>query len=121
MQYVPSSAIMKIVFDNPKHEALVNDFEALSRRFNSKSDDNATEILITLNVLEAADTLADIPPKYHPHPLKAEYKGGFAVDVTKKERVIFKPIPNGDPNYRIDNPKSITSISIVEIFIDYHK
>lgn len=117
---VLSCASMKIVFDNPKHEALVNDWEALARRFNTKSEDNATEILATLDVLRAADSLADVPRGYRPHPLKGEYKGGFAVDVTRKERIIFKPVPNGDPNFRIDNPKSIKSISIVEIFVDYH-
>lgn len=111
---------MKIVFDNPKHEALVNDFEALSRRFNTKSEDNATEILATIDVLKVADCLADVPRAYRPHPLKREYKGGFAVDVTRTHRVIFKPDHDGDPEFRIDNFKSIKSISIVEIFTDYH-
>ena len=111
---------MRIAFDNPRHEALVNDVDALARRFNRKGVDNATEILATLEVLRAADSLADVPRGYRPHPLKVEYKGAFAVDVTRKERIIFKPAPNGDPNYRIDNPKSIKSISIIEIFTDYH-
>ena len=111
---------MRISFDNPKHEALVTNFDALVRRYNRKGADNATEILATLEVLRGADSMADIPRGYRPHPLKVEYKGWFAVHVTKKERMIFKPAPNGDPNYRIDNPKSIKSISIIEIFKDYH-
>lgn len=111
---------MKLAFDNPKHEALVNNYEALARRYNSKCDDFATDIIATIDVLRAAECLAEVPRAYRPHPLKGEYKGGFAVDVTKKHRIIFKPTHNGDPDYRIDNFKSIKSISIVEIFIDYH-
>ena len=111
---------MKLAFDNPKHEVLVNDHEALARRYNSKGEDFATEILATIDVLKAADCLADVPRAYRPHPLKAEYKGGFAVDVTKTHRIIFKPTHDGDPEFRIDNFKSIKSITIVEIFIDYH-
>ena len=53
---------MIISFDNPKHEKFVNDFSALSKRYNkTKGVDSASDIIITLDVLAAADTLADIP------------------------------------------------------------
>lgn len=110
---------MQLDFDNPKHELLVNDFDALSRKFGGGGR-NADDILAALEVLHSADTLADVPRSYRPHPLKAGYKGFFAVDVTKTHRVIFKPNHDGDPNFRIDNYKTITSITIVEIFKDYH-
>lgn len=112
---------MNIEFDNPKHERLVNDHDALSRRFNKKKGiDSASNILNTLNVLQAANSLADVPHSYRPHPLKVGYKGCFAVDVDKVHRVIFKPNHDGDPDFRIDNYKSIKNITIVEIFKDYH-
>jgi len=111
---------MKICFNNPKHEALVNNYGALCKRFNKKGIDCATDILDTINVLSSADALSDVPHSYRPHPLKGEYKGYFAVDVDNTHRVIFKPNHDGDPNFRIDNFKSIKMISIIEIFKDYH-
>lgn len=112
---------MRIEFDNPRHETLVSDYGILSKKYNRKGEDWATEIIATIDVLRAAGTLFEIPNGYRPHPLKGEYKGCFAVDVTNKHRVIFRPAHKGDPNFRIDNFKTITSISILEIFKDYHK
>lgn len=112
---------MEIDFDNPKHEKLVNDYEALSKRYNKKKGiDTASDILAAMDVLKAANTLAEVPQSYRPHPLRGEYKGTFAVDVDKKYRVIFKPNHNGDPDFRIDNPKTIRKITIIEIYKDYH-
>ena len=111
---------MKLEFINPKHEALVNDYGALSRKFDRHGKKGAEGILAALAVLHAADCLADVPRAFRPHPLKAGRKGQFAIDVTAKERVIFKPKHDGDPNYRIDNYKTINSITILEIFEDYH-
>ena len=111
---------MRIDLDNPKHEALINDFDALCKKYNKKGIDCATDILDTINVLQAADTLFDVPRSYRPHPLKGEYKGCFAVDVTNTHRTIFKPNHNGDPNFRIDNYKSITAVIIIELFKNYH-
>ena len=108
---------MEIHFDNPRHESIVNDFEVLRRRF---GEDRAQEILGTIEVLRAADALFDVPRGYRPHPLKGVYKGCFAVNITNVERVIFRPMHQGDPNFRIDNPKSITVISIIEICKNYH-
>lgn len=111
---------MKIRFDDPKHERLANDFDALSRRYDKKGQKNACEIIATIDVLRAAISLFDVPPSFRPHPLKAEYKGCFAVDVTNIHRVIFKPDHKDDANFRIDNYKSITAIVIMEIFKNYH-
>ena len=111
---------MKITFDNPKHESLVNDYDALCRRYNKKGGDYAKEIIYTINALYAANSSFDLSHTYHPHPLQREYKGCFAVNVTKTHRIIFKPNHVGNPNFRIDNPKSIKEIIILEIFTDYH-
>ena len=111
---------MNISFDDPKHEKLANDFELLSKRYDKKSQKNAGEIIATLDALRAAISLFDVPPSFRPHPLKVEYKGCFAVDVTNRHRVIFRPDHKDDPAFRIDNYKSITAITIVELFTDYH-
>jgi mRNA-degrading endonuclease YafQ of YafQ-DinJ toxin-antitoxin module len=75
---------------------------------------------MALEVLRSADTLADVPRSYRPHPLKGEYKGYFAIEVTRARRNIFKPNHDGDLNFRIDNYRTINSITVVEIFKDYH-
>ena len=111
---------MEIDFDNPRHEALVNDFDALCKIYNKKGQNCAEDIINTINVLNAADSLFDVPHSYHPHPLQGSYKVFFAVNVTDKHRIIFKPNHDGDSNFRIDNYKSITAISIIEIFENYH-
>jgi mRNA-degrading endonuclease YafQ of YafQ-DinJ toxin-antitoxin module len=111
---------MNIRFDDPKHEKLANDFELLSKRYDKKSQRNAEEIVATFDALRAAISLFDVPPSFRPHPLKAEYKDCFAVDVTNTHRVIFRPDHKDDPAFRIDNYKSITAITIVELFTDYH-
>ena len=113
-------ATMKIRFDDPKHEKLANDYEALSKRYNKRGQRDADEIIATIDVLRAAMSLFEVPPGFRPHPLKADYKGCFAVDVTNTHRVIFKPDHKDDPNFRIDNYKSITAIVIIEIFKNYH-
>lgn len=111
---------MKVEFDNPKHEILVNNYDALSGKFNRKGQRRADDILAAIEVLRAADCLLDVPRSYRPHPLRVEYKGCFAVDVDDKNRIIFKPNQSNDPNFRIDNYKTITSIKIIEIFKNYH-
>ena len=111
---------MDISFDDPRHEKLANDFHALSKKYDKRGRKVAAEIITTLNVLYAANSLYDVPRACRPHPLKGNYKGCFAVDVTNTHRVIFKPNHKDDPNFRIDNYKSIVSISIVEIYTDYH-
>lgn len=113
---------MKIDFDSPTHERLANDFAALSKRYNkTKGIDSATAILMALNVLKAADSLADVPGSYRPHPLKGKYKGYFAVDVDKVHRIVFRPNHPGDTEYRIDSYGTIKNIRITELFEDYHK
>lgn len=115
---------MNIQFERSKHEALISDYEALSRKYNrpgAPGPDNADEILDTINALHAANSLFDVPRIYHPHPLQGNRKGSFAVWVTKKDRMIFKPNYTDNPETQIDNFKTITSIVITDIFENYHK
>lgn len=110
---------MKIDFHNLKHQTLVNDYDTLCKKYNKKGQNLAVDILNTLNVLRAADTMQDIPRSYRPHPLHREYKGCFAVNVDDTRRIIFQPNRNVS-DFRIGNYKTIKSISILEIFANYH-
>jgi len=111
---------MKIIFLNARHEALANDQIMLAKKFDRKGMITSIDIIATLDVLKAADSLADIPPSFRPHPLHGKRKGEFAVNVTKKERTIFRPSQSEGHEYRIDNPTTITEIEIVELCVDYH-
>jgi mRNA-degrading endonuclease YafQ of YafQ-DinJ toxin-antitoxin module len=95
-------------------------YAALCKKYNKKGVDHAEDIMAAINVLVAADSLFDIPHSFRPHPLKGYYKGCFAIDVDDTYRVIIRPNHDEDPNFRIDNYKTIKTISIIEIFINYH-
>lgn len=111
---------MQLDFDKSRHERLVNNYDLLSKKYDKKGLFVAKDILATINVLQAANSLSDIPHSYRPHPLKGKYKGCFGVDVTRTHRNIFKPNHDGEPNFRIDNYKTITKITIIEIYHNYH-
>lgn len=116
--------IMKIEFQNPRHEALVNDYGALCKKYNSKEYPEAGDgILVAMDGLKAAPTLYDVPwSPFRPHSLEKErkYKGCFTVDATKIHRIIFRPNHDGDPNFNIRNLNTINSIIIIEIFKNFH-
>lgn len=113
---------MKIEFESSKHEKLVNNIEALRKKFNkTRGVDTAIDIIEALNILNAAESMVDIPNSFRPHPLQGSFKGCFAIDVDKKNRIIFKPNHPNDINFRIDNYSSIKNIIIIEIYKDYHK
>ncbi len=110
---------MDIKFNNPTHERLVNDFDALSRKFR-RYKGAAEDILTAMTVLFAAPTLIEVPHSFRPHPLKGDFKRHFAIDVNKTHRIIFRPDHDDDENFRIDNYKTITTVIIIEIFKNYH-
>jgi len=113
---------MKIEFQSSKHERLVNSIDDLRKKFNkTRGIDTALDIIESLNILSAAESLADIPNCFRPHPLQGSYKGCFAIDVDKKNRIIFKPNHPNDMNFRIDNYSSIKNIIVIELYKDYHK
>lgn len=119
---------MKISFATPKTEVAVNsasddDVASLERIIRRKKVPcTPDEILETLNALESADTLFDLPTiPYHPHPLTGKLKGSFSVWINKKARIIFRPDYADDPVFRIDNFKTIKRIVVDELCTDYHK
>lgn len=100
---------------------LANDYEKLVKWCGKKTTATADEVLASLNALQAAPSLFDLPHLFRPHPLRAGYKGCFGIWVNKRERIIIRPDPDQDPPSVIYNPKTINSIRVVELCIDYHK
>lgn len=85
--------------------------------------DRAKRLKMRLGVLEAAACLADVPTDPPPrcHPLKGEYEGCYAVDVSGNWRLIFEPLlaPNGDAKSAQTNTAEVTAIRILDV-VDYH-
>ncbi len=125
---------MKIDFASQKLEDAANGekngtFSELSKIIRRADGKNSqiipSHIGEVLNDLLAANTCADLPPSTHPHPLQGDRKGEFVVDIPHqrgrgKFRIIFRPNHTNDQNFRIDNPKTITKITIIELCCDYH-
>lgn len=107
---------MEIEYEKPRHERLANDFNALGRKYGSLAED----IIAAMDVLRAANTLADVPGSYRPHPLKGKAKGLFTINVDDVHRVVFRPNFNVGCNVRIDTPKSISGIIIADICFKAH-
>lgn len=112
---------MKISFATPKLEQTANNYDKLAKLVSKqKAHCTADDVLEQLNVLAAADSMAEIPPTLHPHPLKGKLKGRFAVDVSKTHRIIFRSDHEGDPEFRIDNRNTIKRIVIEQLCFNYH-
>lgn len=113
---------MNIRFATDKLEQIANDsakLDKLCRKQNAHC--TADDILEQLNILYAAESMADIPPTLRPHPLKGNLKDRFAINVSKTHRIIFRPDHDDDPEFRIDNRNTIKRIVVEELCIDYHK
>jgi len=117
---------MKILFQNPKHEAMVNSDnpEPLDKWcVKQKTGATGNDVRETLADMAAAASSYNLPTvPYHSHPLKDNYKGCFGVWLNghKRARLIFKPVSDG-PDFRIDNYKTITVVEVIELNKDYHK
>lgn len=112
---------MVISFVDDKTKGVANDTAKLDKLcFKQNAHCTADNIVQVINELYAADSCNDIPQSLRPHPLQAEWKGYFAVDVSKTHRIIFRPDHDDDPDFRIDNYKTIKRIVIVKLCIDYH-
>ena len=68
-----------------------------------------------MNELEAAPTLAEMPPAARTHPLTQDRQGQFAVWLKHPYRLVFEPVDSETPN----DPHTIKSINIIEV-TDYH-
>ena len=80
------------------------------------------EVIMALNELVAAPTLKDVSKLRHPHPLKGDMKGCFAIDINSKSRgalrIVFMPTNN--ENYKNGDFSTVREITIKKLVIDYH-
>ena len=111
---------MDISFKNSKLAKIFNSEKELVKAYGQA---NARKITMRVTVLEAADTLADVPvtPPTRRHELKGDRKGQYAVDVKQPYRLIFEPVTNpgrGRKGSSVDLG-SVTAIRIIAIE-DYH-
>ena len=114
---------MTLSFSTTKQQGLAND-DAKLRKYIAKAKLTCSDIDVnsTLNALQAADCLADVPKvPYHPHPLSGSLKGSFAVWINSSERIVFYPDNLEDEGFRIDDFRTIKKIVITDVCIDYHK
>jgi len=101
----------------------------IRQKLGKKTTCEYKDIVLTLDALAAARSCADLPPSFHPHPLRGDRKGCFAVDIRIKGqggrgtiRLIFRPnYGEDDSEFRIDNYKTIKKIVVEELCIDYHE
>ncbi|MDR1320415.1 MAG: hypothetical protein LBK56_03170 [Gracilibacteraceae bacterium] len=124
---------MLIDFASKKLEDMANGeedgaYSKLAKHIKNKSPVTIEDVVSAIDVLAAAPSCGDIPARYNPHPLDGKLKGSFAVDILTgrggrgKYRVIFRSNHGSDdPEFRIDNYKSIRKIVIEGICVDYHK
>ena len=107
---------MEVFISEKKLRRAIED-DCLSGRYGAVM---AKKILLRLDALRAADSLADFwPPKSGPercHELIGELAGTFSVDVKQPYRLLFKPIKEESPKDRSDEKKRWESITSIDIF-----
>lgn len=81
--------------------------------------DMMRKIMMRVNVLRAAVSLADLwPPTSGPercHELKGDLAGTFSIDLKQPYRLLFVPIEEVVPKDRSDEQKRWASITKIEI------
>jgi plasmid maintenance system killer protein len=81
--------------------------------------DMAKKIMMRVNELRAAVSLADFwPPMSGPercHELKGDLAGTFSIDLKQPYRLLFRPIEDDTPKDRSDEKARWTSITKIEI------
>ena len=111
---------MDITFRNRKLQRTLNSDEQLRRTY---GDNLAKKNQMRLNILRGANNLALVPavPPTQLHALTQNRKGQYAVNLDRRNRLVFAP--NHDPiPLREDGGvdlESVTEITILEV-ADYH-
>ncbi len=110
---------MQIEFANNKLKRQMESEAEMKKAYGDK----AKRLKLRLSLLNNAETLADVPHEPPPrcHPLKGEYEGCYAVDVSGNWRLVFEPIvdESSDPENKKLNPADVRAVRILGV-IDYH-
>jgi proteic killer suppression protein len=116
LSYPQGNTWVEVCISDKKLRRAMED-ESLSGRYGGGM---AKKILLRLDALRAADSLADFwPPKSGPercHELIGELAGTFSVDVKQPYRLLFIPIEEEPPKDRADEKKRWESIKSIEIY-----
>lgn len=111
---------MKVSFATNKLAKVMNDQAALVKGYGRL----AKSIMSRLSTLRAAPTLDDVPkiPPDRCHQLTQNRDESFAVDLSRKDRLIFdvdqEPIPR-KPDGRSIDLKLVTAITVTEVSDHY--
>ncbi|TIT51990.1 MAG: system killer suppression protein [Mesorhizobium sp.] len=110
---------MEFAYENNRLRRQLNSAVELQKAFGDK----ARRIQMRLEVLAAAECLADVPhdPPPRRHQLGGDWEGCFAVDINGNWRLIFRPdhdpVPlNDDGGVDLARVTAITFVGVV----DYH-
>jgi proteic killer suppression protein len=108
---------MQINYKKAKLQKLCENYAEAKKRL---GEDNANKLKIRINQLIIAQSVQELVAG-HPHPLKGDRLGQFAVSLVDPLRLIFEP-----DNYPIPlkedgsiNWSEVNKICIIEI-VDYH-
>src|SRR5438874_5088984 len=116
MSYPQGNTWMEVFISDKKLCRAIED-GSLSGRYGAQM---AKKIMLRLEALRAADSLADFwPPNSGPercHELIGDLAGVFSVDVKQPYRLLFKPIEEEPPNDRSDEKKRWESITSIDIY-----
>lgn len=81
------------------------------------------EVIMALDELAAAPSLKDVSRLRHPHPLRGDLKGCFAIDIDSaargRLRIVFRPT-NKD-SYKDGDFSTIREITIEKLVLNYHQ
>lgn len=109
---------MELIIEDRKLRKLCEDAKHAQKRLGDKV---ARRLQNRLSDLAAADSLFDLPATFHPHALKGDREGQFAIKIDAANRIVFvaadEPVPR-DQSGAIHWP-AVRKIRIVEIG-DYH-
>lgn len=109
---------MEINFKTNKLSKLCSNPSKLVKEHGKRCADS---IITALMEMLDAPSMADLPPNRRPHPLTGNFKGCYALDVSKAKRIVFRPVDDPLPTHE-DGSVDITRVEIVciEYIGDYH-
>ena len=102
---------MEISYQTTRCKKLFGNDAALRKKY---GDQIANKVTQRLQELDAADTMADLPPHIRPHPYEPKYEEKFSIDILKHQhptRLLFRPTGI----YDLEDYATVTSIQIIEI------
>jgi len=108
----------EIRYESKELERLCNDERYARGKLNSAG---MKKLQTRMAALEAAPSVAELPPAGRPHPLQRELADHYAVDLDGGRRLIFKPIDPAPRNGQGEIDWQRVSRIIITAIEDYHR